>query len=55
MSDSASTIVVMNGEATTAGSSYIVFARIGKLPPIIFAMTIVANIDTATIALLCRV
>lgn len=38
-----STSVVMNGFATTAGSSLTFFARSGKHAPIIFAMQIVTN------------
>ena len=42
-SDSTSTIVVMNGFATTAGSRWHFFARSGRNAPTIFATTIVAN------------
>ena len=47
--DSASTIVVMKGLATTAGSNRHTLANIGIIQPTIFAMTTVANrdIDTA--------
>ena len=41
MSEMASTIVVIRGDAITAGSSPIFFARIGKTAPIIFATIIV--------------
>ena len=43
ISDKASTIVVMNGLATTAGSSLHTFASMGIMQPTNLAITIVAN------------
>ena len=43
ISESASTIVVMNGDATTAGSSLTAFARMGSEQPMSFAMMTVIN------------
>ena len=47
-SEITSTMVVMNGLATTAGSSLIFFARSGKIAPTSFAMHMVANSDNET-------
>ena len=43
ISESASTIVVINGDATTAGSRLTAFARIGSEQPMSFAMMTVIN------------
>ena len=55
ISDNASTIVVIKGDATTAGSSFIFLAIIGSVHPINFAIITVTNIDIATTALLTSV
>ncbi len=55
ISESASTIVVIKGDATTAGSSFIFFAIIGSVQPMSFAIITVTNIDMATTALLINV
>lgn len=46
--DNISTIVVMNGFATTVGSRWIFFASNGKKQPISFAIQIVKNSDNET-------
>lgn len=48
MSDKASTIVVMKGLATTAGSNLHTLASKGIKQPTTFAITIVANSDADT-------
>ena len=50
ISESASTRVVINGEATTAGSSFNRFTSKGKSEPIALAITMVVISDTATTA-----
>ena len=48
ISEIASIVVVINGLATTAGSSLIFFASSGKQQPISFAIKIVANSASET-------
>ena len=51
--EQASTIVVINGDAITAGSNPILFASIGSKLPISFAITIVTtNVKHTTAAIL---
>ena len=55
MSEITSTIVVINGFATTAGSKWHFFARSGRNAPTIFATTIVANSASDTTNEICSV